>query len=722
MKKIRNLKAIRWIGRKHKALCAFFLNSFENTCRGSIIVSFFVSVCLMTGMIHMSLPAIPWALCVVITAALIVLAAELLGLMVRLLFGIKKRNRIYWFLQFISIMLCCIMAQSEHIMSGLIFSLAAAFILGLLGRCLYALIRRRRHTVLVIACLTLSAAGLTAMLVLLGGEGFEKSYIDDYLVMAERQGGNEADKLSLGYAGAGEYETASLTYGTAQGRDIQSEVFDLSAFASQGAIDRFNRNIVLGSDLSNAPLEGKIWYPQGQKHCPVMFIIHGNHAYTVDSYLGYEYLGEYLAGFGYVVVSVNENICNGLTNENDARAVLLLENMRYLLNLNRDESSTIYQMIDEEQIAVAGHSRGGEAVSEAYLFNGYDSYPENGNIRFSYHFPIKSIIAIAPSIDQYVPAQHGVALEDVNYFIIHGADDQDVTSAMGQKQYYNVSFTGEGEYIKTMLYVSGANHGQFNTLWGRYDSSYPVSPFLNVAHFLEEEDQQSILKLFVKTFLDVTLKNDRSNERLLRECQLYEDDLPATVCQQMYQTSDFICLADFEQDSDLNTATIPGGRIETSGLSEWTEELIVFGMANTKENYVMKIGWEDTGEAQVRLIMPQQDVTDRSIVFDLADACEEKGAVLIDGVVTLEDASGNRASVRISDRTVVYPALPVQRSKLDFVFGDYVYMHPFQTVTIPAAAFLQANGDIETEHIVKLTVTFDYSDRGSVRLDHIGIE
>ena len=66
----------------------------------------------------------------------------------------------------------------------------------------------------------------------------------------------------------------------------------------------------------------------------MLFIIHGNHEYPVKSYLGYEYLGEFLASWGYAMVSVDEQCCNDLWGENDGRAILLLENIKKIREQN----------------------------------------------------------------------------------------------------------------------------------------------------------------------------------------------------------------------------------------------------------------------------------------------------------------------------------------------------------------------------------------------------
>lgn len=140
-----------------------------------------------------------------------------------------------------------------------------------------------------------------------------------------------------------------------------------------------------------------------------MFLVHGRHTILSNSYLGFDYLAEYIAKFGYVVVSVDENFLNlyidqGLKDENDARAILLLENIKQLEKYNKDDSCILFQKMDYEKIALAGHSRGGEAVVIASEFNAFDACPENAKITWDYHFNINTVISIAPTADMYKPA------------------------------------------------------------------------------------------------------------------------------------------------------------------------------------------------------------------------------------------------------------------------------------------------------------------------------
>ena len=451
----------------------------------------------------------------------------------------------------------------------------------------------------------------------------------------------------------------------------------------------------------------------------MLFMAHGNHEITTESYLGYDYLGRYLASHGYVVVSVDQNACNMLTGENAGRAVLLLEHIGLLLQYGRQWGHPLYRMLDKERIAIAGHSRGGEMVATAYLFNRYDRYPENGAIAFDYNYNIKSIIAIAPTVNQYKPAGHSVELEDVNYLLLHGAADRDVSNFMGMAQYENISFTGQGDYLKTALYIAGANHGQFNSLWGAFDQSGPFAALLNVEGLMPETEQQRIACLFVKIFLDVTLLDDQSCRSLLTDWSAYAAQLPETVYVQCWESSSFVPIADFEEDSDLETATIEGGVLSAEGVGLWTEELMGFGGEDT---HALRLRWGSGGRYEISF--PALDMTGLSVSFDLCDldsrAVENGRYERIDGTVELTDADGNKAAARIGDFSVVFPILPVRTDKLDFVFRTCAYKKAFATVAIPGEAFVPEGESFDLSRIAGLSFRFEGS--GQAAMDNIGLE
>ena len=600
-----------------------------------------------------------------------------------------------------------------------LFSALVVAALCLAALSFWSVVGRRVVTPPTVGTLLLSG-GLTLLLaVFLFTDGFDDHYIRRYLALAPLDAARESLDASLT---AGPHLVETLDYGP--GRQLEAGTVDLTRYMSRDTDDLTGSyvDVYLEYDLGHVPLEGRVWYPADGENCPVLFIAHGNHEITTQSYLGYAYLGEYLASHGYVVVSVDQNACNMLTGENDGRAVLLLEHIGVLLEYSQEAGNPLQGRIDPESIAIAGHSRGGEMAATAYLFNGYDCYPENGAVDFDYHYKIKSIIAIAPTVNQYKPADHSVKLEDVNYLLLHGAADRDVTRFMGMAQYENVSFTGAGDYLKTALYIAGANHGQFNSLWGAYDQAGPFASLLNVESLLSQADQQQIARLFVKVFLDVTLRGDQTNRDLLTDWDSFASQLPRTVYVQCYETSRFTAIADFEEDSDLTTAAGKGVTLSADGVRLWTEELVNFAGDTAYDTHALRLNWQ--GPASYTLALPETDLTGQTVSFAISDqdsAAVERGAYrLVDAVVELRDGAGGTASARLSQFATVYPVLPVRTDKLDFLFDTCSYKAAFATVSIPAAAFVPDGQGIDLTRVVELRFRFENS--GQVRLDNIGLE
>ncbi len=598
-------------------------------------------------------------------------------------------------------------------------ALAAAAAVWCFSASWWAILRRRRATAATLSLGAVSAAAVALLAVFLFTDGFDDHYRARYLALGE--GAAERLPALEPSLGPGPYTVAVMDYGGEGG--VPSDTVNLTAFVSRSS-DRENgayADWYLDYDLNAVPLVGRVWYPVEAEGCPVLFIAHGNHEITVDSYLGYDYLGEYLASHGYVVVSTDHNACNLLYHENDGRAVLLLEHIGQVLQYNKTAGNPLAGKIDGENIAIGGHSRGGEMAATAYLFNQYDRYPENGSITFDYHYPIRSVVAIAPTVNQYKPADHSVRIEDVNYLLLHGSNDRDVTSFMGMAQYENVTFSGEGDYLKTALYIAGANHGQFNTLWGDWDQSAPFAALLNTESLLSAGDQQAVARVFIKVFLDVTLKGDQSCRQLLTDWDSCAAQLPRTVYYQCYETSDFALAADFEEDSDLETLSLAGASAAAEGMSLWREELVDFADESSFGTHALRLTTHSVGSRYTITLPAAADLTGRAVTLDVMDAdeeaVEEGDGRLVDFTVTLTDSAGRTASGEIGDYASVYPGLPVRYDKLDYVFGNCAVKTAFETVTLPVSS-LAAEEGFDSSQVVSLTLSF--SRRLELMLDNIG--
>jgi dienelactone hydrolase len=170
-----------------------------------------------------------------------------------------------------------------------------------------------------------------------------------------------------------------------------------------------------GFTLKKMPLNGRVWYPEGDGPFPLVLVVHGNHDPEDYSDPGYRYLGEQLASHGFILVSVDENFINGLSGENDGRGWLLLKHLELWKKWNDSTGSPFRGKVDMHKIALMGHSRGGEAIAHAATFNRLKYYPDDAKVKLDFNFDIKSLVAIAPVDGQYKPASVFEPLENVNY-------------------------------------------------------------------------------------------------------------------------------------------------------------------------------------------------------------------------------------------------------------------------------------------------------------------
>jgi hypothetical protein len=97
----------------------------------------------------------------------------------------------------------------------------------------------------------------------------------------------------------------------------------------------------------------------------------------------------------------------------------------------------------------------GEAAAAAALVYTLDRYPGDGKVRFFWDdIKIKSVIAIAPTVSQYKPADHEVELTDINYLLIQGVNDQDFPPSWERAASMKTSLSPAGAHIlKAPLYM-----------------------------------------------------------------------------------------------------------------------------------------------------------------------------------------------------------------------------------------------------------------------------
>ncbi len=567
----------------------------------------------------------------------------------------------------------------------------------------------------------------------------------------------------------GPYKVRMITYGAGTDRyrpeygakvGLRTQPVDGSfLLPSWQGLTGWLRSQFWGFGPDRLPINGRVWYPEGPGPFPLVLVVHGNHHMMDFSDPGYEYLCELLASRGIIAASVGENFLNmswtdirmfgirGLVDEEAARGWILLKNLEEFRRWNDSPNTPFTGKVDLDRIGLIGHSRGGEAAVVAAELNWLPCYPEDARHPFDFGFHIRSIVAIAPSDGIYTPAGHDAAVDSLDYMTIQGGYDGDVTPFAGIRQYNRIPLSHERFHFKTAIYVDRANHGQFNSTWGRADrSGFPDKGLLNLSSILPQEAQQQIAKVYISAFLESSLRDDTRYLPLFRDARAGARWLPSTVYLSRYSDTKTRTIANFEEDANPFTASEDGAALRGVGLSVWREGRVAlkYGDANTHAAY---LGWDHLpGGGTPRYEVLLRDAwraprLEDAVVFSLADirlsfagtpantptAPAERDRPgtgdPLDLTVVIEDRDGHQARVPLDTFSLLQPQLEYYPLKARMLKSSDGLPHEptFQRFEFPLRQFTEANPALDISRLSRIALEFDRSPSGVLEIDNIGI-
>ncbi len=545
----------------------------------------------------------------------------------------------------------------------------------------------------------------------------------------------------------GEYTVNKIYYGSGDHKrreeysslvKIKTEKVNVSDFFDQksGFANKM-RKIYWGFDSDSYPLNAIVWYPKEKFNAPLVLIVHGNHNMFEPSDKGYEYLGDLLASRGYIVASIDENFLNGFwlgdynQSEIYTRGWLLLKHLELWRGWSSDSSSLFYNRVDLDNIALVGHSRGGAAVAAASFINKLSRNHTNGNLLNNFNFSIKGIVQIAPN-DPYSP-QNDVKLpvDEVNLLVIQGAYDQDVSAFYGSR-FYNRAIVSEGSNnFKSLIYIYRANHGQFNTEWGRKDMSAPHSWFANLKPILNDKDQQKIAKVYISAFLESSLKNNYSYHNLFKDYRVGIDFLPEDLYTSQYEDDGITFLADYTEDMELTTGSAKGVSINAHNLKVWSENVLTLrnDWSSAQGLSGVFLGWSkidstDTNMGEYTLSFDGGLCSmlnrDSLSVFNFL-IFNNKGDSLD---LSIEFVFGDETKcIYLSDYYILNPPLKTKLTKFNFIYtinnGKEIEMVP-QYIEIPFSSLIKGS-NISLLDLTSIRFIFGREEEGEVFLSKIGV-
>lgn len=525
------------------------------------------------------------------------------------------------------------------------------------------------------------------------------------------------------------YAASQLNYG-ANPRLNQYAVFDtptpayvtrrvdLSAFADLGAFTPWPFS------NTNVPINGLACLPHGAGPFPLAIFAHGNHDPFENSTPGYLYLCELLASHGIAAATVDVNFLNGQNfGENDGRAIIHLEHIRQFALWNAQPGHPLFERIDQDRIMIVGHSRGGEAVGHASVFNRLTSVqPDSGSPPVAldgtsglgpYRFSIRAAVAIAPTDKQYVPVSGPSRVAD-NYLILHGSRDNDVSNFPGYKTYdrsHPVDLqnpTAPPDGYKALLWVHHANHNFFNSVWGQ-ESAAPT---------LARPDQELIAKIYIASFAFAELKGLNAYLDVLKDPRLAATAgwlPPGVVLATQFQPAHRVFVQHFEEPG--NAVVVSAPVTGSAGAVGAVPQKLRFDLGSTSHLYQETSGLSLSWGAQPASYEIGIDPNTVSLnSFDhfavrVGQSSEPNNAVghLQDFTLVFEDGA-NQASLTVGLlQDLAYPdSFPQLRTQPKTVM---------QTVIVPfgllAAQGLNATG------LRKIAFLFDQTNSGTLYVDDV---
>ncbi|WP_274649814.1 alpha/beta hydrolase family protein [Paenibacillus humicola] len=549
----------------------------------------------------------------------------------------------------------------------------------------------------------------------------------------------------------GAYRYDVFTYGSGEdkrrsqfgsGADVRTETVDASAYIKRWP---WLRTLYWGFGPKALPLNGRVWMPQGDGPFPLVLILHGNHLMEQPSDEGYAYLGELLASRGFAVVSVDENFLNYSVwtdipdHDMRARAWLLLQHLKQIAALAARPGNPFYGRVDMHNVALIGHSRGGQAVAMA-ADSGKWFASDKTLEGLADRVRIQAVAAIAPTDN--VVEDESAELKDTYYLTLQGAGDGDVDTFNGERQYIRTTFDrAAGDRFKAAVYIGEANHSRFNTGWGVKDDSLPGGLLLNGAGLMPAGDQRQVAKVYISAFLETALHGSPRYTGLFRDYRSGAAWLPDASYISRYEDGRFRPVARFENGSG-GTVLGPGVEASASPGIRWSEQNVVDrdGKSKGSRGAVLQWSYAAGGTWSLALTRPlpaaPADRRAPSLAFSMTNLEGEKIAgedgdfelPLPDVEIELESAGGASASLPLAEfMPVVRPPQTTFTISpwLEKRIKDGKYKEAsepvLQTYLLPLERFREANPRFDPGRITRITFRFS-GEPGKLMFDDIGFE
>lgn len=543
----------------------------------------------------------------------------------------------------------------------------------------------------------------------------------------------------------GNYTVQTFTYGSGRDKhrpeygqeaDVITQTVDASSFIHKWPAWR---KIFWGFDATELPLNGRVWMPAEEGTYPLVLIVHGNHTMEHFSDAGYAYIGELLASRGMIAISIDQNFINfshwsGIPNDNyKLRTWVLLHHIKEVGRLNEEPGNPLYGKVDMHQIALIGHSRGGQAAAMAVdarrWFPGDRSLPKTST------YKIQAVIAITPTDVQVDKME--ASLQDVYYLVIYAGKDADVSTLKGDEQYSRVKLNDPNKF-KAALFVENGNHSYFNSSWGPADLALPAGWLLNQRETMSREEQERVAKLYVSAMLEIVFHERREYIAMFRNHEVAGEWLSEeSRYANRFMNGAFRHLADFERTNGTEVARY-GSILTAEGFEVFEVDQVRDQNGGYKGTKGAILEWND--EAKLKIDISEEyryrvlgvSLNDPILRFSYMNAIHDlerddsSAGETPEIIIELESKEGKTFAIPLSELTdprpmneTRYTIVPWLESRLRNGKFRNKRAPVFQTVEIPFSMIEEETGSFEAGRLK--SITFHFQDGPArVILDDIG--
>lgn len=506
---------------------------------------------------------------------------------------------------------------------------------------------------------------------------------------------------------------------------------------------RFNR-VQIPTVPYPVDIWGTVWHPDGMSGgpFPLLLFLHGNHGICREpgtmrdfgttmappncppnfdqtpNHLGYDYIAARLAGYGYIVVSINANAINVRANGNPERGRLIQEHLRYWALWNSSEGGFPFARrfsgrVNLQNVGLMGHSRGGEGVRAAYNFNRQEGSP----------IGIRAVLEIGPvdfgRIATITTPNPVFNVDDVNFSVLLPACDADVSDNQGMRIYDRARLLRENQLIspKSQLYMLGANHNFFNSEWLPEDPNFQCIDFPIITDRPQQEQIGMVYTMgFFRTYI-----GGEDFRYLFHGDGRPPQSIRVPVAQSYTESPNDILLVDDFSVVKSPDENLAGGSNTTNNLAIKTcsgltcNEPPPAGWVHDASAFAAKIAWPGEGTGTPNLIMslaqggmPRDVSSFRMLGFRVAAQFDPRNP---------NTPASQNFSVRLIDSTgVVSNSIAAGDLRpIPYPTGAFFRRSVLRTIRIPLGDFQR----VDRARIAAVEFVFDKNREGAIFLTDV---